>query len=206
MKQTIMKTVGAACLVYLIVCGYIWAAQENLLFATKPVPLDHDYGFASSVEDVWYDRPDGARLHGVRFNKGGPKGLVIYFHGNAGNNGYSERFVTPYVDHGYEVLAYDYRGFGKSRGDMSEEAFYADALAVFDAEQKGFSSENILLVAWSFGSTQAAYVAANREVGKVILGTSPIFNTGGGFIIPLNEDETYISGVFGPVRISRKAE
>jgi hypothetical protein len=42
-----------------------------------------------------------------------------------------------------------------------------------------------------------------EEVGKVILGTSPIFNTGGGFIIPLNEDETYITGVFGPVRISK---
>ncbi len=45
-----------------------------------------------------------------------------------------------------------------------------------------------------------------EEVGKVILGTSPILNTGGGFIIPLNEDETYITGVFGPVRISKKAE
>jgi len=42
-----------------------------------------------------------------------------------------------------------------------------------------------------------------KEVGKVILGTSPILNTGGGFIIPLNEDETYITGVFGPVRISK---
>jgi len=42
-----------------------------------------------------------------------------------------------------------------------------------------------------------------EEVGKVILGTSPILNTGGGFIIPLNEDETYITGVFGPVRISK---
>ena len=45
-----------------------------------------------------------------------------------------------------------------------------------------------------------------QEVGSVVLGTSPIFNTGGGFIIPLNEEETYITGVFGPVRISRKAE
>jgi hypothetical protein len=43
-----------------------------------------------------------------------------------------------------------------------------------------------------------------QEVGKVILGTSPFFNDGGGFFIPLNEDEIYITGVFGPVRISRK--
>jgi hypothetical protein len=44
-----------------------------------------------------------------------------------------------------------------------------------------------------------------EEVGKVILGTSPIFNTAGGVFIPLNEDEIYVTGVFGPVRISRPA-
>jgi hypothetical protein len=41
------------------------------------------------------------------------------------------------------------------------------------------------------------------EVGRVILGTSPIFNTAGGVFIPLNEDEIYVTGVFGPVRISK---
>jgi hypothetical protein len=45
-----------------------------------------------------------------------------------------------------------------------------------------------------------------EEVGKVVLGTSPIFNTGGGFIVPLSEDETYITGVFGPIRITRPAK
>jgi hypothetical protein len=45
-----------------------------------------------------------------------------------------------------------------------------------------------------------------EEVGKVILGTSPIFNTAGGFFIPLNENDIYVSGVFGPVRISRKTD
>jgi hypothetical protein len=45
-----------------------------------------------------------------------------------------------------------------------------------------------------------------QEVGKVVLGKSPFFNTGGGFFIPLNEDETYITGVFGPVKITKPAE
>lgn len=169
MKQTILKTLGAASIVYIMVCGYIWIGQENLLFANKPVSLDHQYSFSGEIEDVWYDRPDGARLHGVRFNAGGPKGLMIYYHGNAGNNGFSESFVAPYVKRGYEVLAYDYREFGKSRGAMSEQALYADALAVFDAEQKNFNAESITLIAWSFGSTQAAYVAANRKVARVVL-------------------------------------
>ncbi|QDT68651.1 hypothetical protein MalM25_15750 [Planctomycetes bacterium MalM25] len=43
-----------------------------------------------------------------------------------------------------------------------------------------------------------------EAVGKLILGTSPIFNTAGGFFIPLSEDDIYITDVFGPVRISNK--
>ena len=44
-----------------------------------------------------------------------------------------------------------------------------------------------------------------EQVGRVILGTSPIFNTAGGLFIPLNENELYVTGVFGPVRISNRS-
>jgi len=44
------------------------------------------------------------------------------------------------------------------------------------------------------------------EVGRVLLGTNPIFNTAGGLFIPLNENQIYVTGVFGPVRISKKTE
>ena len=169
MKRVVLKLVASACLLYIMVCSYIWLGQEKLLFANEPVAIDYQYTFKGKVDDVWYNRPDGARLHGVRFNKGGTKGLIIYFHGNAGNNGYSEHFIESYATRGYEVLGYDYRAFGKSIGEMSEAAFYADALAVYDAEQKNFEPQNITLVAWSFGSTQAAYVAANRDVARVLL-------------------------------------
>jgi hypothetical protein len=43
-----------------------------------------------------------------------------------------------------------------------------------------------------------------KELGKVVLGDSPIFNTAGGFIMPINEDELYLTGVFGPVLISKQ--
>jgi hypothetical protein len=45
-----------------------------------------------------------------------------------------------------------------------------------------------------------------EEVGRVRLGDSPIFNTAGGLFIPLNENQMYVTGVFGPVRITKKAE
>jgi hypothetical protein len=42
-----------------------------------------------------------------------------------------------------------------------------------------------------------------KEVGRTTLGKSPIFNTMGGFFIPLENGDIYVTGVFGPVRISK---
>jgi hypothetical protein len=67
------------------------------------------------------------------------------------------------------------------------------------------ASNTVTLVGIENGAYTLIHVDwdTGKEVGKVILGTSPILNAGGGFIIPLNEDETYITGVFGPVLISK---
>lgn len=45
-----------------------------------------------------------------------------------------------------------------------------------------------------------------EPVGTVELGKSPIFNTAGGFFIPLNADDIYVTGVLGPVLISRPSK
>jgi hypothetical protein len=52
---------------------------------------------------------------------------------------------------------------------------------------------SLLTVDWTTG----------EEISATVLGTNPIFNTAGGFFIPIDEDRIYITGVFGPVMISK---
>lgn len=40
-----------------------------------------------------------------------------------------------------------------------------------------------------------------QQVGTVTLGSNPIFNANGGFFIPLDNGDLYVTGGFGPVRI-----
>ncbi|MGB5455759.1 MAG: hypothetical protein WBO73_03195 [Gammaproteobacteria bacterium] len=47
-------------------------------------------------------------------------------------------------------------------------------------------------------------MSSGREVGKVVLGTNPIFNTAGGFFMPISKDLIYVSGIFGPVLLTHK--
>ena len=42
-----------------------------------------------------------------------------------------------------------------------------------------------------------------KQVGKIALGDSPIFNTTGGFLVPLNERQICLTSVFSPVLISK---
>jgi hypothetical protein len=70
------------------------------------------------------------------------------------------------------------------------------------------ASNTVALTQLKDGVYSLVYVDwdTGEEVGKVNLGKSPIFNTMGGFYIPLNENDIYVNGVFGPVRISKKAK
>jgi hypothetical protein len=44
---------------------------------------------------------------------------------------------------------------------------------------------------------------SGKQVGKTTLGTSPLFNTMGGAFIPMSNGDLYVTGVFGPIRVSK---
>ena len=48
-------------------------------------------------------------------------------------------------------------------------------------------------------------IAESREfrIARTAFGSSPIFNAMGGFLLPLHNGDLYITGGFGPVRVSR---
>jgi hypothetical protein len=53
---------------------------------------------------------------------------------------------------------------------------------------------SLLTVNWDTG----------EEISTTVLGKNPIFNTAGGFFIPIDKNRILVTGVFGPVMISRK--
>src|SRR5258706_9252586 len=74
-----------------------------------------EYGL--KFEDVFFTTQDGVRLHGWFFPATKPvKGTVLHVHGNAGNITAHYEFVRWLPAAGYNVLAFDYRGYGQSGG------------------------------------------------------------------------------------------
>ncbi len=81
----------------------------------------------------------------------------------------SER-IRKYMAHGYGVVMMTYRGFGGSGGRPSEEANVSDALDVYEAVRaSGIPAAAIVVYGESLGSGVAVQLAAQKEVGGLIL-------------------------------------
>src|SRR5690606_37859594 len=80
-----------------------------------------------------------------------------------------ERF-EQFVADGYGFLAFDYRGFPASPGEISQANVLADALAAFDWLDTGTDAP-ILIWGRSLGSGPATYVASQREAAALLLET-----------------------------------
>src|SRR5438132_11297996 len=88
----------------------------------------------TGVEERWITTEDGQRLHAWYAAGRGAAPMLLWSHGNAGNIESRRDVLLALAQRGLAVLAYDYRGYGKSTGSPSEAGVYLDAGAAFDGE------------------------------------------------------------------------
>jgi fermentation-respiration switch protein FrsA (DUF1100 family) len=123
-----------------------------------------------NFESVDFASGDGTKLHGWFIPAQGAqaRGTIVYSHGNAGSVGHHLPFVTWLPAEGFNVFAYDYRGYGKSGGKVDRKGMTEDAAAAFRAaeSQPGVDKGKILSLAHSLGGAKSvAGLAADRPAG-----------------------------------------
>lgn len=123
------------------------------------------------AEDVWLRTSDGVQLHAWWIPAPGAEFTFIAFHGNAGNITHRAD-VFRFLHHlPANVLAVEYRGYGRSEGSPDEPGIYRDAQAAYDfaVKERGVAPRSIIAFGQSLGTTAAAELGATREVGGVVL-------------------------------------
>lgn len=154
---------------YVAIAAFLYLFQERLIFYGAPVAPQHRYIFSGQVQDVWLEN-GAAQLHGVVFSTPRQtRGLVLFFKGNAGNIGDLEALAGIFLPLGFDVLAMDYRGSGKSRGTLSEASLMEDAELWFKWSAKAYDGKEVRLAAHSIGTTFACHVAAKYHTQHVML-------------------------------------
>lgn len=125
--------------------------------------------------DVAFESEDGERLHGWWIDaQSSPMGHVLLCHGNAGNIGDRILHASLLTAAGFDVLLFDYRGYGQSSGRTSEPGTYRDARAALAclARQPGLDASRILYLGESLGGAVALELALTHPpAGLVLLST-----------------------------------
>jgi fermentation-respiration switch protein FrsA (DUF1100 family) len=122
--------------------------------------------------DVTVPTEDGEQLHAWWMLATAPTiAHVLLCHGNAGNIGDRIPHVALLSAAGFDVLAFDYRGYGRSTGRPSEHGTYRDARAARDAllRQDGVDPTRILYLGESLGGAVALALALERPPAGLIL-------------------------------------
>ncbi len=120
------------------------------------------------VEERSITTEDGERLHA--WYAGGPAEAptLVWSHGNAGNIAGRAVILRALAARDLRVLAYDYRGYGRSTGKPSEAGVYRDALAAFDhLVSGGTAPARIVAFGESLGGAVSIALAERRPCAGV---------------------------------------
>ncbi|HAW97004.1 MAG TPA: hypothetical protein DCX67_00565 [Opitutae bacterium] len=162
-------------LALLFLCIYIFFVALAFLYADKilfpaptpPACLEKEVDFFVSTES-------GIRIACARRIPQAPKGpVILYSHGNGEDLGHTFAFLDEVADKGFEIIAYDYPGYGVSGGEPAEEGCYEAIEAVYRhmTGELSIDPSNVVLWGRSLGTGPSCHLAATSRVAGILLET-----------------------------------
>ena len=172
--KTLLSVVFIVMLGYGVLLGYVYFFQARLIYfpnigiglrSAVPSDIGLDY------EDVVFETTDGLRLHGWHVPADQARGIVLFFHGNAGNISHRLDSIEIFHRLGFSVFIIDYRGYGKSEGKTDEQGTYRDAEAAWRhlIEKRGIDPGMIVIFGRSLGASIAAWLASRTNPAALII-------------------------------------
>lgn len=144
----------------------VFFPDKEMVFTPKGISLDY--------EDVFFETSDHVVLHGWLIPHDDPRATLLFFHGNAGNISHRMSKISLFHRLGLNVFIVNYRGYGKSSGQPTEQGLYKDAVAAFDylLGRSDIDPHGIIVYGESLGGVIAIDLATKRQVSGLIVDSS----------------------------------
>ncbi len=175
LKRSLKKFVIVLFSIFVMIGSALYFFQEKLLFFPSTLKKNYQYQFQYEFEELFLKTDKNTIINALHFKVESPKGVILYFHGNAGDLSRWGTVAEYFVAQDYDVLIMDYRTYGKSIGKLSEDAIYSDAQYCYDYLLKQYSEDEITVYGRSLGTGIASYVASKNNPKQLILET-PYFS------------------------------
>lgn len=170
----ILRLLAGLVVAYGVLVATAWYFQSGLLYLrhvpgrsldASPAAIGLDY------EEIRIRADDGIRLHGWFVPAAQARGVLLFFHGNAGNISHRLDSLALFNGLGLSVFIIDYRGYGRSEGTPSEAGTRRDARAAWNhlVGERGIPADSIIAFGRSLGAAVAADLARERRPGALIV-------------------------------------
>lgn len=153
--------------IYVLGCIGLYFFQDRIIF--RPQQLPEDYQFQTGQE-VEIEVEDHIALNAIWIKEAPSKGVILYLHGNRGSIRRCLRQTGGMQGHGYDIFLPDYRGYGKSDGQIVSEAkLYTDAQKMYDFLKQHYREDQIIILGYSLGTGMATHLAAHNNPQQLVL-------------------------------------
>ena len=163
--------------VYLALTLMLYLFQGRMVFLSNlpgrtltasPNDIGLDY------EDISLTTSDNERLHGWYIPAANSRGVLLFFHGNAGNISHRLDSIKIFHKLDLDTMIIDYRGYGQSTGEASEHGTYLDAQAAWDylINNRRIPAHRIIIFGRSLGGAIGAWLGVQNTPAAVIIESS----------------------------------
>ena len=165
LTRNIISYVSIAAVLVLSVILYCrWFERHSAFFPTREIESTPD-AIGLDYEDIYFETSDGRKINAWFIPAGRPRATVLFCHGNAGNISHRLEIIKIFNCLTLNMLIFDYRGYGRSRGWPSEQGTYLDAQAAYDylISREDLNRKRIVIYGKSLGAAVAIDLAAKNK-------------------------------------------
>ena len=162
-------------ILFTVLIGFIMfplGCSKNFVYYPEKKVIATPENAGLAFEDLTLTTEDGIRIKGWYVPFKGSESVVLWFHGNAGNMGNRVNLLQRlHEELQLNILIIDYRGYGQSEGEISEEGTAKDALAAYDylLTRRDINPKKIFIFGRSLGAAVAVRLAAETRPAGLIL-------------------------------------
>lgn len=155
-------------ILYILVGAFAYFRADSIIFQPQSI----DFKDKSYIHK--FATPNGEKISAKFFKNETAQFTILFSQGNAEDILTSTPFFEELSKLGFNVLAYDYRGYGISEGKPSEKNSYEDIETAYNylVNEKQIPPEKIIIFGRSLGGAISIDLASRKKCGGLIVESS----------------------------------